>query len=484
MNTKLSAKLVAVTQPMITVNLPNAEALVAYCMAPHHKVLTKNLKWTPCGSISLGEEILGFDEEGPHRKYKTAKVLSHKIEKQDVYEVVLRNMTFYVTGEHKWLISKVKSDGTPWKSFWKTTKELLLGDKIMQLFDSKNYQKDPTKLAYISGIFDGEGFVNKSLKKVSFCQKDNIVLDKSVEYLKSLDYSFNIYFKKDKTCNVDLLGNLKDRVKFLEEVRPERLIQKINFDTWGSLYNRDSLDEILSVTFVGLQDVVVMETSTKTLILDGYPHHNCARVSNPSNQNNEEYSRLLSYCIEHKHWSVFQMVNAVVEIMAPRDISRQFTRHGSLFTIEGDEVKEEIGFDTSQGGIQEFSQRYSDALEYSRRNFRRQDDKNRQNSVDDLPQEIQFKYDYVASYLTGYADEAYKDAIDSGVAKECARVFLPEGLTMSKLYVNGTLRSWLTYLDVREGNGTQLEHTVLANMIHECLKPAFPIVFKTWENRQ
>jgi thymidylate synthase (FAD) len=203
-----------------------------------------------------------------------------------------------------------------------------------------------------------------------------------------------------------------------------------------------------------------------------------ARLSNPDNQTNPEYENLFSYCAKHKHWSIFQMVNAVVEIKAPRDITRQFTRHGSLFTIEDDIVHEEKGFDTSQGGIQEFSQRYSDQIEFTDREFRRQDDKNRQNSTNDLDEDTQDTcvteaYDYRRS-----AEIMYHWMRGQGVAKECARVILPEGLTMSRLYVNGTLRSWIHYLDVRDDEGvTQWEHVVLARKIKEVLLPAFPTVF-------
>lgn len=208
----------------------------------------------------------------------------------------------------------------------------------------------------------------------------------------------------------------------------------------------------------------------------------CARVSNPSNQNNEEYEKLLNYCITHKHWSIFQMVNAVVEIIAPRDISRQFTRHGSLFTVEGDILKEEQGFDTSQGGIQEFSQRYSNQIQFTDREWRGQDTKNRQNSIDNLSDEVTIQADMLLEMSKSFANASYFAMTKEGIAKECARVILPEGLTMSRLYVNGTLRSWLHYLDVRMANGTQKEHTDLAKLILAELKPAFPTVFKNWSN--
>ena len=183
-----------------------------------------------------------------------------------------------------------------------------------------------------------------------------------------------------------------------------------------------------------------------------------ARVSNPSNQDNPDYEKLLGYCMDNHHWSVFEMANAIVEVEAPRDITRQLLRHRSF-------------------SFQEFSQRYSDEIEFTEREFRRQDTKNRQNSIDDLDNEYATKLAYDAQGLVNDVDEYYKGLIKYGVAKECARVILPEGLTMSRLYVNGTLRSWIHYLQVREGNGTQKEHMILANKIREVLEPAFPTVF-------
>jgi len=187
----------------------------------------------------------------------------------------------------------------------------------------------------------------------------------------------------------------------------------------------------------------------------------CARVSNPSNQLNPDTEGLLSYCIRNKHWSIFEMVNAVVEVKAPRDITRQLLRHRSF-------------------SFQEFSQRYSDEIEFTDRDFRRQDTKNRQNSIDDLEDTSHYK-DFSNSLVNGphAVGWAYKKMLEEGVAKECARVILPEGLTMSTLYVNGTLRSYLTYLQVRLDETTQLEHRLLAKEIKNCLETVFPVVFKS-----
>ena len=186
----------------------------------------------------------------------------------------------------------------------------------------------------------------------------------------------------------------------------------------------------------------------------------CARVSNPSRQD-KELGSLLNYCIRNKHWSVFEMANAVVEVEAPRDITRQLLRHRSF-------------------SFQEFSQRYSDEVDFTDREFRKQDDKNRQNSTNDLPKDVLDLCENMTEDVLNLVREVYSRmrAKDKDVAKECARVILPEGLTMSRLYVNGTLRSWLHYLDVRDDPGvTQWEHVVLARKIKEVLEPAFPTVF-------
>jgi thymidylate synthase (FAD) len=154
------------------------------------------------------------------------------------------------------------------------------------------------------------------------------------------------------------------------------------------------------------------------------------------------------------------MANAVVEVEAPRDISRQLLRHRSF-------------------SFQEFSQRYSDEIEFTDREFRRQDTKNRQNSIDDLTDYTKETMQEEVSSILGEVKLAYANARNHGVAKECARVILPEGLTMSRLYVSGSLRSFLTYLQVRLDKTTQLEHRVLAEKIRGCLEPAFPTVFKS-----
>jgi thymidylate synthase (FAD) len=184
----------------------------------------------------------------------------------------------------------------------------------------------------------------------------------------------------------------------------------------------------------------------------------CARVSNPSNQENYDTAEgLLKYCIKNKHWSIFEMVNAVVQVKAPRDITRQMLRHRSF-------------------SFQEFSQRYSDEIQFCDREVRMQDKTNRQNSEECTDISIIQEWDDIVKHHISSIYEDYKNARKVGVAKEVARVLLPEGLTMSTMYVNGTLRSWLHYLEVREDQTTQKEHRELASKIRQVIEPVFPIV--------
>lgn len=173
----------------------------------------------------------------------------------------------------------------------------------------------------------------------------------------------------------------------------------------------------------------------------------CARVSNPSNQLNTETSeKLITYLIKNAHWSPLEMVSACLEIETTRDIARQMLRHRSF-------------------SFQEFSQRYANPvedLEFVTREARMQDPKNRQNSIDTDNSEIVNEWTSKQNEVIDAATNAYNWAIDSGIAKEQARSVLPEGNTVSRLYMNGTLRSWIHYIELRAGNGTQKEHMEIA----------------------
>jgi len=195
----------------------------------------------------------------------------------------------------------------------------------------------------------------------------------------------------------------------------------------------------------------------------------CARVSNPDNQNNKKTSeKLLQYLIKHKHWSPFEMVSACIEVETTRDIARQFLRHRSF-------------------SFQEFSQRYADPtqdLSFVLRECRLQDPKNRQNSISfDSDPNIQLdlkKVELLTEWqrrqhgIINRAKECYEWAVENGIAKEQARAVLPEGLTVSRLYVNGTLRSWIHYIELRRANGTQKEHMELADLIGDVVSEIFP----------
>jgi len=187
----------------------------------------------------------------------------------------------------------------------------------------------------------------------------------------------------------------------------------------------------------------------------------CARVSNPSNQFNTETSnKLIRYLIKHQHWSPLEMVSACLEITTTRDIARQILRHRSF-------------------SFQEFSQRYADPtndLDFETREARLQDQKNRQNSVDTGDRELKRLWQEKQQGVIRAAREAYTWAISNGIAKEQARAVLPEGNTVSKLYMNGTLRSWIHYIQLRSANGTQKEHMEVARACATVIANVFPMV--------
>ena len=187
----------------------------------------------------------------------------------------------------------------------------------------------------------------------------------------------------------------------------------------------------------------------------------CARVSNPSNQLNTETSeKLIKYLIKNAHWSPLEMVSACLEIETTRDIARQILRHRSF-------------------SFQEFSQRYANPvkdLEFVTREARLQDLKNRQNSIENDDEEISNMWIEKQEHLINEARETYNWAIENGIAKEQARAVLPEGNTVSRMYMNGTLRSWIHYIELRSGNGTQKEHMEIAEDCKKVFIKYFPSV--------
>ena len=187
----------------------------------------------------------------------------------------------------------------------------------------------------------------------------------------------------------------------------------------------------------------------------------CARVSNPSNQMNSETSeKLIKYLIKHAHWSPLEMVSACLEIDTTRDIAHQIVRHRSF-------------------SFQEFSQRYADPAEFGDqfviRDARLQDDKNRQNSIETDDLQLHAQWENQQRDVIDAAKKAYEWAIDNGIAKEQARAVLPEGNTKTRLYMNGTLRSWIHYIELRGANGTQKEHMDIAHACARVISDIFPL---------
>jgi len=184
-----------------------------------------------------------------------------------------------------------------------------------------------------------------------------------------------------------------------------------------------------------------------------------ARVSNPKNQDNPQCSKLIKYLIDHKHWSPFEMVNMCVKIETTRSVAAQILRHRSF-------------------SFQEYSQRYAKVAKPAAiPNLRRQDTSNRQNSVDDLPISTIKDFNVKINSLFELSEALYSEMLAAGVAKECARDVLPLS-TPTTLYMNGTLRSWLHYTDLRCGNGTQYEHKLIAEQCKELIKQQFPVVYE------
>ena len=194
----------------------------------------------------------------------------------------------------------------------------------------------------------------------------------------------------------------------------------------------------------------------------------CARVSNPGNQDNPNVAGLLSYCAKNAHWSVFEMASACIEVSTTRDIARQLLRHISF-------------------SFQEFSQRYADATqlgEFAIRECRMQDNKNRQNSLETDDFDLTIWWAAAQARMVGEAEYLYSEALKRGIAKEQARALLPEGLTPSKLYVNGTMRSWITFLQARLDPSTQKEHRLVAQDVLAVLRDVAPVTMSAFFREQ
>lgn len=214
-------------------------------------------------------------------------------------------------------------------------------------------------------------------------------------------------------------------------------------------------DNMTSVQIVGITQPTIPEVSTAEELV-AY----AARVSNPANQLNLETApKLLKYLVNNKHWSPFEMVSITMEINTTRDIARQILRHRSF-------------------SFQEFSQRYAtvEQLGFIVREARLQDKKNRQNSIENTDSAISAEWEFLQRELLQRVESIYSWALNKGIAKEQARAVLPEGLTNSRLYMAGTLRSWIHFIQLRKGNGTQKEHRLVAELALKELLIKFPSV--------
>ena len=221
--------------------------------------------------------------------------------------------------------------------------------------------------------------------------------------------------------------------------------------------------ELINYSQVPWENVMGVQVNAQTNLLDQIAY--CARVSNPSNQNTDAPSdKLVRYLIKNQHWSPFEMVSACLEINTTRDIARQILRHRSF-------------------SFQEFSQRYADAsqLGFESREARYQDTKNRQNSTDfdlniDDDRRLAYQWELSQTDLLKRIQDTYEWALEKGIAKEQARAILPEGMTKSRMYMNGNIRSWIHYIQLRSGNGTQKEHREVAIACAKALEPVFPMI--------
>ena len=230
-----------------------------------------------------------------------------------------------------------------------------------------------------------------------------------------------------------------------------------NEETWASrVIDEEMIKNVRLVSYSKPGPYLISEGLYDVQELIAY----CARVSNPSNQfNTETTEKLIRYLIKHQHWSPLEMVSACLEITTTRDIARQILRHRSF-------------------SFQEFSQRYADPtkdLSFVLREARLQDENNRQNSITTNNPALQAFWETQQKRVIDTARSAYEWAIENGIAKEQARAVLPEGLTVSRLYMNGTLRSWIHYIQLRSANGTQQEHAAIAVECAKVIAKIFPL---------
>lgn len=271
---------------------------IFFCLTPEHKVLTKDLDWVRLDEVKVGDTIVAFDEEPKpgekYRKYEFAEVLRHDITTAPVYKVTLSNGDiFHTTKDHRWLARTYYSTKHQWITTEKMMEKLQRGEspyRVLKLFD-KWEPETGFEAGWLSGMFDGEGCLSKTNSKhggilLSISQNPGKVFDKIVELMDKFNVAHNEHDSKIPNKSVQLirvLGPSNKKVEFLGRFKPGRLIEKFNPRMLGSIQSPDNSEEVYvhSVEFAGQKEIVMIETSTGTMIADGYAHHNCHYLANP-----------------------------------------------------------------------------------------------------------------------------------------------------------------------------------------------------------
>ncbi len=269
-----------------------------YCITPDHKLLGKDLRWKMASEFNVGDIILGFDENGPRRRFKESIIESIEFDKQPVYKVTLESgKEFKVTKEHQWLVVNWVHDRVGTYK-WKTTLELNKNkriDGIPKFFNvwEEILEKDS---GWLAGIYDGEGSLynnkTKNINKdgdiissgsasIAISQNKGIILDKIIKIIEKYKIPYKVNKDNNKCKTIRITGNLPDRLEFLGKIRPERLIKKVDFNNLGRLESRSfGIDLVKNIEYIGEETIIKIGTSTGTFICDGYPMHNCKQDVN------------------------------------------------------------------------------------------------------------------------------------------------------------------------------------------------------------
>ena len=266
-----------------------SQEMLDYCMAPHHKVLRDDLRWVECGSINVGDTILGFDECGPNRKFKATKVLVKNFDEAELFEVTLKSgKKFQVTKEHRWFTSRERKDGGYLQGDWIETQNLRTDkaccSKVPRFFET--WEEDVSKEAgWLAGMFDGEGTISKCRVDFTIAQRPGLVMTKLEQLLKqkyNKDCVKRIVKKNSDCLSLRFTGNQYSKIEFLGKIRPERLINKFNFNQMGRMEIKSTclVDEVIDIKSIGKGVIVKLTTDSGTFVLDGYPMHNCIQDVN------------------------------------------------------------------------------------------------------------------------------------------------------------------------------------------------------------